>query len=341
MARGLDPRALGEQGLIEAIRRRAGTPAAPWRLGIGDDAAILRPRSGYELVATTDTLAEAVHFRWSTTDARSLGQKALAVNLSDLGAMGARPLGFLLNLALPNELRPGCLDALLRGLLERAREARCPLVGGDTVAARAWVITITAFGEVPRGRALRRDAARAGDRLMVTGALGGAALGLALLERGFGATPGARPYVRRQLRPRPPWKAGPRLLRRGWSRAAIDISDGLSRDLAHLLRASALAADVHLERLPLARGLRAHARRLGLDPEELALHGGEDYELLFALPPDAPSAAVCARRLGCRVTEFGCLRPGRTLRFLRNGRPVPIEIRGFDHFKAFSDSSDK
>jgi thiamine-monophosphate kinase len=341
VARGLDPRSLGEFGLIEAIRRRAPRAGGVWVRGIGDDAAVLRPRAGRELVLTTDTLAEDVHFRWSTTDASSLGRKALAVNLSDLGAMGARPLGCLLNLGLPKAARPGCVEGVLGGLLAEARAAACPLVGGDTVAARHWVLSVTAIGDVPRGKALRRDTAHRGDRLMVTGELGSSALGLVLLQTDGGTVPGSRRFVRRQLCPRPPYQVGSRLARGQLASAAIDLSDGMAADLGHLLRESGLAADVHLDRLPFARGMRALCRRLGLDPDELALHGGEDYELLFCVPADAPSAAVYARRLRCRVTEVGVLRAGRGARYLRDGQAVSVKPQGFDHFKPLSDGSDK
>ena len=338
---GLDLRELGELGLIEALRRRAGRVRGAWTLGIGDDAAVLRPRPGHDLVLTTDTLVEGVHFRWALTDARSLGRKTLAVNLSDLGAMGARPLGFLLDLCLPVDAPAAAIDGVLRGLLAEARAARCPLVGGDTSSGPAWVLSVTALGEVPTGSALRRGGARPAERLLVTGTLGGAALGLALLERGQGDAAGARPFVRRQLDPRPPYDAGARLRRSRSATAAIDISDGLARDLAQLLAASGAAADVQLERLPLARGMRSLCERHGLDAEKLALHGGEDYELLFCVGPKAPSAAVFARRLGCRITELGVIREGRGARYLRDGETVSVAPRGFDHFKPVSTSSEK
>jgi thiamine-monophosphate kinase len=324
VARGLDPEKLGEFGLIEAIRRRARGERPEWRLAIGDDAALLRPRAGCELAWTVDTLVEGVHFRWSTSDARSLGAKSLAVNLSDLGAMGARPLGFLLSLAIPP--RAEGIDGFLDGLLARARAARCPLVGGDTVGSPIWSVTVSALGEVPRGRALTRAGARPGDRIFVTGDLGAAAAGLRLLESGARRPAG---LIRRHLAPEPPLRAGPALVRGRLASAAIDISDGLAQDLGHLARASRVGADVCLERVPLARGLRARFP----DALELALHGGEDYELLFTSPAGAHGADVLSRRLGTRVSEIGRVRRGRAIRFLDAGRPVPIAEPGWDHFK--------
>ncbi|MEE8558841.1 MAG: thiamine-phosphate kinase [Myxococcota bacterium] len=327
----LDLRTLGELGLIRTLRRRAGEPGRRWLRGIGDDAAILRPRPGHDLVVTTDALVENVHFRFRTSDARSLGHKALAVNLSDVGAMGARPLGFVLSLAIPRATPEPRLDGFLSGLLTEARSAECPLVGGDTVEAPSWVVTVTAFGEVARGAALQRGGARPGDRLAVSGELGGAALGLAVLERGAGSAPGVARFVRRQLRPRPPVHLGRRLT--GVARAAIDLSDGLAIDLDHLLRESGLGADVGLDRLPLSRRFGTVAAQMGLDPLELALHGGEDYELLVALPRDAPSAERLGRRLGVRLTEIGTVRRGRGARYWLGGRRIPVARAGFSHFR--------
>ncbi len=335
-----DLRRLGEFGWIELLRRSAGEPRG-WLRGIGDDAAVLRPRRGCDLVATVDALVEDVHFRWSTTDARSLGHKALAVNLSDLAAMGARPLGFLLSLTVPGGAASERLRALTRGLLEAARAARCPLVGGDTTAGPAWMLSITALGEVRRGRALLRSGARVGDRILVTGELGGAALGLALLEAGRGRSAGARAHVRRQLRPAARLDAAARLGRSGFVTAAIDLSDGLAQDLGHVLRASRVGAVVDVDRVPLARGLGALCARHGLDPLELALAGGEDYELLFCVSPRAPAPAVLARRLECPVSEIGVIAPGRGLRLTQGGAPFARLLRGFDHFKPSRRRSDK
>ena len=331
----MNPRELGEFGLIEAIRRRAAARdprgSSDWRVTIGDDAAVLTPRRGEELVFTTDALVEDVHFRWRTSDPRSVGHKALAVNLSDVGAMGARPVGFLLTLGLPARVTGAQLDGFFTGLLALARASHCPLVGGDITRSREFVANITAIGAVARGRALLRSAARPGDRVLVTGALGGAAAGLRLLAGRGARTAAERALARRQNVPRPPWRAGERLVRLRLSRAAIDVSDGLAQDLGHVLRASGVGARIALERLPVARGATAAE----------ALGGGEDYELLFTVRPGAPSAAVLARRLGCRVSEIGVItaRPGLVL--TRSGRPVQMGTRGFQHFKASVKGSEK
>ncbi len=322
----------GEFALIEALRRRAGEPGPPWSVGIGDDAAVLRPRTGHDLVWTADALVEDVHFRWATSDAASLGAKCLAASLSDLAAMGASPLGCLLSLAVPSDRDPR-LPGFWRGLLAAARRSGCPLVGGDTVRAPSWLLSLSALGQVPRGRALRRAGAKPGDRILVTGWLGASALGLALLERGVEGEPGASSFVRRHQRPEPPWQAGARLLRTGHATAAIDVSDGLGQDLGHLLRESGVAADLELERLPLARGALGLCERHGLDPLALAYGGGEDYELLFCVRKTAPEAALFSKRLRCPVAEIGRIRRGRGLQLTRGGRAVAAPSGGFEHFK--------
>ncbi len=341
MASGIDLDALGELGLIETIRRRVGEPGGAWLRGIGDDAAVLRPPSGADLVWTADALVEDVHFRWRTTDARSLGHKALAVNLSDLNAMGAKPLGFLLTLGLPGATDPAALDAFLRGLLASARRFGCPLVGGDTVSAPLWSLSVSAVGSVHRGAALRRGGARAGDRILVTGTLGAAALGLELLEAGPLRGPGQRRFAACHLRPQPPLSVGPKLARSGLATAAVDLSDGLERDLSHVLRESGVGAEIWLDALPLPRGLRDLSRERGLDPESLAVAGGEDYELLFSVRSRAPLSSVLARRLGCRVTEIGVVRHGRGIRFLRAGKRIRGGFSGYEHFKPRSRPSEQ
>ena len=337
----MDLSKLGEFGLIEMIRRRARFDRRVWRLGIGDDAAVLRARPREELVFTTDALVEDVHFRWRTTDARALGEKALAVNLSDVGAMGAKALGCLLTLGVPEDVAPARLEGFLDGLLRCARASHCPLVGGDTVRAPIWLISVSAVGAVARGRALLRSGARAGDRILVTGELGGAAGGLALLDGPGAATPDERRLLARQLRPRPPFKAGASLARARLANAAIDVSDGLAQDLGHVARASGLAAHVEVERVPLARGLARAASRLGLDPLALALAGGEDYELLFAAPRGGPTAAAYTRRLERRVTEIGVFARGQGVHFTRGGSPYGLAAAGFEHFKPVPPESEK
>jgi thiamine-monophosphate kinase len=287
---------VGEFGLIERIeraaRRVAGRAVA---LGIGDDAAVLRPPRGEHLVVTTDALVEGVHFRWETHAPAAVGRRALVASLSDLAAMGARPLGCVLALAAPPSLPLARADGVARGLLAAAREFACPLVGGNVARARQTSLTLTALGSVRPGRILTRRGARVGDRILVTGTLGGAALGVA---RGG--------PVRRV--PEPRLAAGAALARVPGIGGCIDVSDGLEADLGHLLAAAEggpLGAEIEAAKVPVPRGFHLACGRVGLDPERLVLAGGEDYELLFSARPESPAAPALARRLGVPVAEIG------------------------------------
>ena len=290
-------RDIGEAGLIERIKARARRANRSWvAIGIGDDAAVLRPASGKDLVVSADTLVEDVHFRWKTQAAATVGRRALAVNLSDLAAMGARPLGCTLALAAPPELSVQTALSIVEGLVSEAEKWRSPLVGGNVTRARETSLAVTVFGVLPRGRALRRGDVRAGDRLCVTGRLGGAALDWMRAER-EGAS------IRRV--PQPRLEAGSRLLATKGHGGCVDLSDGLIRGLEELLKGTGLGAEIEAKAIPRARGLVAGARRLKLDPEVLALTGAEDYELLFALRSRAESTARLAGRLRVPISQIG------------------------------------
>jgi len=308
---------LGEDAAIERIARaarRVGVRAPRVRLGIGDDAALLRLAPSEELAVSTDARIEGVHFRWRSESPRHVGRLALVANLSDLAAMGARPLGFLLALAAPPQLALGRFDGLLAGLLHEARTHACPLVGGNLCRARETSLTLTVLGAVPRGRALTRRGARPGDRICVTGRLGAMALEVARAERGRG---------RVEQVPEPRLAAGRALARLRGIGGAIDVSDGLELDLVRLLGPAGLAAEIDGSKLPLPRGFAARCRRAGLDPLELALGGGEDYELAFSVRPRGPSPRALAARLGLPVTEIG--------RVVARGRGRGRPARGWRH----------
>jgi thiamine-monophosphate kinase len=321
MARPARP--AGEFELIAAFTRALPTRGQGVRLGPGDDAALLAPPRGQTLVATVDAVVEGVHFDASFTPG-DIGWKALAVNLSDLAAMGARPLWGLVALAVPPGTPAARLAGVARGLGACARRHGLAVVGGNVTRADQLALTVTVLGAVPRGQALRRDRARAGDLVLVSGTLGDAALGL---------RPGAAPALRRrQRRPAPRLGLG-RALRRLAS-AAIDLSDGLAQDLGHLCRASGVAAVLRAADLPRSAAGRAACAGLA-DPWGPALTGGEDYELCVTVPPGRLGAALrAAAGAGVALTVVGRLVPGRGVRVLGpDGRPRPIGP-GHDHLAA-------
>jgi thiamine-monophosphate kinase len=314
---------MSELALIERIAarvaRRPGT-----RLGIGDDAALLDV--GGTAVASQDLLVDGVHFRRESADFDALGHKALAVNLSDLAAMGAEPVAALVGLALPRGVSDDEIDGLYGGMEGLASRHGVTLAGGDVSAGPALVIAVAVVGRPAPGAApVRRDGGRPGDVLCVTGALGGSAAGLLLLERPELADAVPPPVAERlraaHLRPEPRLAAG-RALARAGARAMIDVSDGIALDALRLARASGVRAVVEPAALPLAEGAAAVASAAGRDPRELAAGGGEDYELLAALPP--------GRLAGARAAVAGPLTPvGR----LEAGEPGlrGLEPAGWEH----------
>lgn len=331
---------LGEFGLIDRLARRLAAGSSHPRAGsvvhsIGDDAAVLGLPEGTELVATADALAEGVHFRrdWSSPD--DLGWKALAVNVSDLGAMGARPTAALVTLALPQDVPVDWVDGLYRGLKAASERYGCPVVGGDTVRSLGGIcLSVTAFGAVATGKAVTRAGARVGDLICVTGGLGDSGAGLTLLECGGGVAGEFLPAVRWHLRPDPPVEAGAVLAEHGLATAMMDLSDGLASDLRHMATQSKVGAVVEAERLPISDAARLLARGLGVDVVRLALFGGEDYQLLFTVPADRFAEVPPALGpLGVVATIVGKVtRRGLTL-VGPEGSRTPLTPEGFHHFK--------
>jgi thiamine-monophosphate kinase len=327
---------LGERALIERIRDRVDAPGPRVLLGIGDDAALMAwPEPS--LLLTTDTLLEEVHFRRATTTLRDVGAKALAVNLSDVAAMGGVPCVALVALAIPARCPVSDVDDLYAGLAEEAARHGVALVGGDTCASPDRVVlTVTLAGTVD-GPPLRRSGARPGDVILVTGALGTAAAGFAALERAPLALPSETLAIVHDAhrRPTPRVREGSLIRASGAATAMMDLSDGLATDLAHVARESGTGAAVRLGALPVAEATRAVARALGVDPRSWAVSGGEDYELVFTATPDeAPALAARVRaETGTAVTVIGEIRPASEgIRFLDEAaRPVAVHP-GFDHF---------
>ena len=316
---------LGEFELIARYFTRPGR-RGDVLLGVGDDAAVLDVPAGQALVAATDTLVEGRHFL-ADAPPQSVGHQALAVNLSDLAAMGAQPAWALLALSVP-DADEAWIDGFSRGFHALADAFGVELVGGDTVRGPR-VVTIQALGFVPPGQALKRSGARRGDVLYVSGTVGDAAAGLELARRCDAGAMDAT-LLRRYRYAEPRVALGIAL--RGVASAAIDVSDGLLGDLGKLCRASGVSAEVQLERLPLSRALLEGFGATAA--ERMALSGGDDYELLFTLPASA-APAIEARLAGYgRITRIGVIGAGRGIRCFRSGLEVEQEVAGHDHFAA-------
>lgn len=315
----MDPGArLNEFQIIRRFFDRAPNRAV---LGVGDDCALLRPDAGLELAITTDMLIEGRHFA-PGADARALGHKALAVNLSDLAAMGAAPRTVLLSLGLPSA-DEAWLSAFASGFFALAERFGVDLVGGDTTRSELRTLNVVALGEVPAGLALYRSGARPGDDVWVSGELGGAALAL--------QRPEIAAVAKRLHEPEPRLELGERL--RGVAHAAIDVSDGLAGDLMHVLERSQVSASVEYERIPRPAAFAA------LNDTELErdciLSGGDDYELLFTAPADRrPVLEKLSGELGLTLTRIGAIQPGPPRLTVRDGAGNPVGHRGgYDHFR--------
>ncbi|MCX7012688.1 MAG: thiamine-phosphate kinase [Candidatus Sumerlaeota bacterium] len=311
-------RALGEDGALASIERFMAPAGGSIVVGMGDDAAAVRiPGSDELLLATADMLVEGVHFLTEWGDWRAIGRKAMAVNLSDVAAMGGRPAEALVSIGLPPDFAEADWKALYRGLATEARRAGVLLVGGDTVRADHPTISVTVLGRADGNRPLPlRSHCRPGQSLYVTGTLGDSAAGLALLcEKGLGcfrAEPWARTLVNRHLLPTPRLAAGLALAQALEDLAMIDVSDDLARECRLLAEASKASVCVDADALPLSRALRRFAAATGRDARAHALHGGEDFELLFATgaPLEAIHRVLKRRAIRLPVARIGDIGKG-------------------------------
>lgn len=298
-------------------------------LGIGDDCALLRPTPGMEMAISSDMLVEDRHFL-AGADPQKLGHKCLAVNLSDLAAMGARPLGFTLAFSLP-QADASWLAGFADGLFALADAHECALIGGDTTRG-PLNICITIFGEIPLGQALRRDAAQAGDDIWVSGTLGDARLALAGLRQEVALDRASQAVAAARLdMPTPRVALG--LALRGIAHAAIDISDGLSGDLGHILQRSNCGARISLDALPLGPMLARQPQAL---QRAFALAGGDDYELCFtAATTQRTAISAAAHAAGTTVTRVGSITPEAGLRLVdASGARLDLQYSSFDHFSS-------
>lgn len=311
-----------EKKLIESIRRLAAQSRNRAVVqGIGDDCAVMRLSPRHELLVTTDFSIEKVHFRREWHPAASVGHRCLARGLSDIAAMGGEPLACFLSLGLPLKLPQRWVDDFLQGLCRLAKRYGVQLAGGDVSAAHEITADIVVTGRVPAGKALLRSGARPGNRIYVTGELGGSAAVLKhlLAGRKLRPSPDSRHFY-----PEPRLRAGAWLRQRGLATAMIDLSDGLSIDLGHICEESGVSATIVAQKVPVTRNASM----------EFALHGGEDYELLFTAPP---KARIPGEIHGLRVTEIGSIGQKdyrAAIRILdENGRARPLAPLGWQHFR--------
>lgn len=323
---------LGEFGLISRLQKMLPRGShQEWSVAIGDDCAVRPLGPGRHELLTQDLLLERAHFlpgnskHWET-----IGWKALVVNLSDIAAMGGKPVGAVIGLGLPKRAKLTEVEVLYRGLARAARRFSCPIVGGDTNRSPSdWMIAVTVIGETRR-RPLLRSAARAGDSLWVTGELGGAALAWRAQQK---KKPVPEEVRRRLDLPIPRLDWGAHLSAFGKVGALIDLSDGLAGDLGHIASASRVAFEVDLNSLPKPRGFAGLCERVGADPLNMAIEGGEDYELLFTLRQGCEEAfRNYARRKGMSVTCIGRARRGSGIAWLEKGRKRARPFGGFRHF---------
>jgi thiamine-monophosphate kinase len=312
---------LGERKLIQQIRRsaRGGESVVT---GIGDDCAVLSVPPGHELLVTTDFTIEKVHFRRDWHRPELVGRRCLTRGLSDIAAMGGEPRAAFLSLAVPSDVPQKWVDRFLKGLLDLAEEFKVPLAGGDTAQSAGGIqADIVVVGSVPRGKAVLRSGAKAGERIYVTGELGGSAAALARLEE---SKPLGAEYVR-HFRPQARVAVGQWLRQQGVASAMIDVSDGLSTDLEHICQESHVGAEIEAEAIPRAQ-VGLGKKRVAL---ELALHGGDDYELLFT-----SAAAIPSEVEGVRVTRIGRTTQSAGMRLIgADGKARRLAAAGWEHFK--------
>ena len=325
----------GEFELIDRYLAPLATDAGA--AGLKDDAAIVHPKSRTDIVLTKDALAEGIHF-FAEDPPAAIASKALRVNLSDLAAKGAEPFGYLMALALPQDWTVDWLEGFVSGLAADQARYGVTLLGGDTLKASGGLtVSITALGRLPEGAIVRRSGARPGDRILVTGTIGDAALGLALRKdpgqaEAWRLSAVARAHLTaRYLMPEPRTAAAQAV--RSYAHAALDVSDGLFGDMARMAKASGVAVRLQAAQVPLSP---AAAAVIAVDPTafELAVCGGDDYEIVAAVPPQNVGAYLVALRdAGLAVTEIGVVEEGEGVRIIgRDGDPLPIGPSSFHHF---------
>jgi thiamine-monophosphate kinase len=321
-----------ETDLIERVHRKFPSAGVGLSIGIGDDAAVLRPGAGKECVITTDAFLENVHFLRNIHAPKAAGYKALARATSDIAAMGARARYFFLTMGIPESCTGPWLDDFLGGMARAARLFGLILAGGDTTKYPVVVASLTVFGEIDRGRAILRSGAKPGDLLCVSGRLGEAELGLQLIQRKLHKQKRWTRLAEKHFQPEPRLALGEWLAAHRCATSMIDISDGLSTDLAHICKSSGVGAIVWTPKIPAVK-IPQELQRLGLTPLEMALHGGEDYELLFTVPKKF-SGRLPREVKDVPVTVIGEITREKKIVLLgSDGNSVSLQTKGWDPFR--------
>jgi thiamine-monophosphate kinase len=314
----------GEFGFIDFIKERFPSPDGV--CGIGDDCAVIPSPEG-ELLFSTDLLMEGVHFLREESSPEDVGWKAAAVNISDIAAMGGTPVATFLSIALPKDAQGGWAERFMEGYAQISRLYDVPLLGGDTTSSlRDIAVNVGILGRCPTGRRAMRSSAKVGEFIYVTGPLGDSAGGLHAILNGLERSDDVDFLIGKHKRPIPRVKEGPALVKSGKVGAMMDISDGIASDLRHILKASSVGAQVHLDRIPLSENLRHVCGRHGMDPYRLATGGGEDYELLFTASDGIED------HLDFPVYQIGEIVSGDSLIWMADGKVVDFEIEGYNHF---------
>ena len=322
---------LGEFELIKRMSTGLVPTGRPVVAGIGDDSAVLHPPTGRLQLVTTDMLVENVHFRLDFAELFQIGWRSLAVNISDIAAMGGEPTYAFVSIGLPRETTVEFVDELYSGMQKIAEDYSVDIVGGDTVSAPQMVINIALLGEVEAENLVLRSGAKPGDALVVTGDLGGSEAGLTILKHSL-----PMKGTEKHLMPVPQVREGRLLAKSGCVTAMIDISDGLASEVHHICEGSGTGAKLYADSIPLSHNVRATAEFAGRNPHDLALYGGEDFELLFTCQPDKVSSLAedILRICGTSLTTVGEIVEisGAITIEDASGKMVPLKPRGYDHF---------
>ena len=314
----------GEFGFIDMIRERFHVPVG--MLGIGDDCAVISAGES-EFIYSTDMLMEGVHFLRAAASPEDIGWKSLAVNLSDIAAMGGTPTATFLSVALPKDVQGEWAERFIEGYAELSKKFNVPLLGGDTTSSlRDIAINVGVLGRAPLGKSVKRREASVGHGIYVTGNLGNSAGGLQAILNNWDRTQEVDSLIESHIKPMPRIEEGQVLMNTELIGAMMDISDGIASDLRHILNASGVGAEVHLDRIPMSDNLKWACDKYGMNAYALAAGGGEDYELLFTAPADIEDL------VDFPIYRIGEIVPGNSFIWLENGNAVDFDVQGFNHF---------